>query len=70
MRFSWGSPDPVERVFGIIIVGAIIVGIAIFFCGPSEIFGIRRDNLIMFFFLGGFGTALGLFAMRWLRKRD
>ncbi len=67
MRFEW-NPDPVERVFGIVIAGALILGIALFF-GPCEILGKTRDNLIMLLFFGAFGTTLGLLVVGWFRNR-
>jgi H+/Cl- antiporter ClcA len=69
MGFQW-NPDPVERVFGIVIAGAIIAVFVLGFFGPDQILGLTRENLILLLFLGAFGAVLGLRVVRWYRKRD
>jgi hypothetical protein len=67
MQIHWG--DPVERVFGIVIVGAIIVSFALLFLGPDEILGMPRIYFIALLSIGAFGAALGLLVVRWFRQR-
>jgi hypothetical protein len=67
MRFDW-IPDPVERVFGIVIAGAIIVVFVLGFFGPDEILGMTRENWMLILFLGGFGVGLGWRVVKWFRK--
>ena len=69
MRFEW-NPDPVERVFGIVMAGAIIAVFVVGFIGPNEILGMTRENFMLILFFGGFGAGLGLWVVRWFRKRD
>ncbi len=69
MRFDW-NPDPVERVFAIVMAGAIIVVVVLSFCGPGEILGMTRINFILLLVFGIFGTALGLRVVSWFRNRD
>ena len=68
MRFDW-NPDPVERVFAIVMAGAIIVVVVLSFCGPGEILGMTRINFIMLLVFGCFGATLGLLVVMWFRKR-
>ena len=69
MRFEW-NPDPVERVFGIVMAGSIIAVFVLGFLGQSEILGMTREYLMLILFIGGFGVGLGLWVVRWFRKRD
>lgn len=69
MRFNW-NPDPVERVFAIVIAGAIMGAMAVFLWGPDKILGMPRENLGMLLFFGAFGAGLGLRVVMWFRKRN
>ncbi len=69
MRFDW-NPDPVERVFAIVMAGAIIVVVVLSFCGPGEILGMTRINFIMVLVVGIFAAALGMQVVIWFRNRD
>lgn len=69
MRFEW-NPDPVERVFGIVMAGGMIVVFILTFFGPDEILGMTRIGFIALLVIGVFGTAFGLQVVRWFRKRD
>ena len=69
MRFDW-NPDPVERVFGIVMAGGMIVVFVLTFFGPGEILGRTRIYYIVVLVIGIYGIALGLQVVRWFRKRD
>lgn len=70
MRFHWGTPDPVERVFGIVIAVAFFVMMALALLGPDKILGMSKIMLVLVLFFGIFGLFLGLRVVRWFRKRD
>jgi hypothetical protein len=67
-EFNWR--DPVERVFGIVVVGAAITFVVLIFYDPGEILGMSRGYLLGTIFWGIVGTYLGLYVVRWFRKRD
>jgi hypothetical protein len=69
-QWKWGDPNPAGRVFGIVIAGAIMASCALHFLGPDEIFGMPRENLIVFLTFVAFGSSLGYAVMNWFRKRD
>ena len=62
--------DPVERVFGIVAVGAAITFVVLIFYDLGEILGMTRIYLQCVVFWGIFGTYLGLYIVRWFRNRD
>ena len=68
-QWQWGDPNPAGRVFGIVIAGSIIVVVVLSCCGPAEIFGMPRINLIVFLTFVAFGSGLGYAVMDWFRKR-
>jgi hypothetical protein len=70
MQWKWGDPNPAVRVFGIVIAGAIIVGVVLSFCGPGEILGMTRIYFIMLLVVGIFAAALGMQVVIWFRNRD
>ena len=60
MEFTWR--DPVDRVFGIVGIGALIVSIVLFFYYPDEILMIIlgvRVNWLFFGFLVFSGVVVG-----------
>ena len=57
------------RVFGLIIIGTIIIVLDLSIFGPDEILGTTRNNLQILFVVAGFLTMFGLEFVFWLRKR-
>ncbi len=69
MRFE-RNPDPVERVFAIVMYVGFVVVLVLKSCGPDEILGITRIGLITLLIIGVFGIALVFQVVNWFRKRD
>ena len=59
--------DPVERVFGIITVGGVIIFVVLFFYDQDKILGMNRVFLMVLAVLGIIGVRVALQVVRVIR---
>jgi hypothetical protein len=66
-EFNWR--DPIERVFGVVSIGAMVVFVIFLFYDPGEVLGMNQNALRLLGLFGSVGSFWGSRVVRWSHKR-